>query len=61
MEKVKQQVENWEQTKANDMLSIAFKVSGITIKGLEPVINCLIDKVNTKQGVINKQLKRLKI
>ena len=41
------------------MLSIAFKVSGIIFKGLEPVMNCLIDKVNTKQGVINKQTEEI--
>ena len=57
--KVKQQVENWEKTKANDMLSIAFKVSGITIKGLEPLINCLIDKLNAKQDVINRKTEEI--
>ena len=57
--KVKQQVENWEERKANDMLSIAFKVSGITIKGLEPLINCLIDKVNVKQDVINRKTEEI--
>ena len=34
VEITKQQIEKWEQNKANDMVKMAFNVSGITIRGL---------------------------
>merc|ERR1711874_405893 len=45
LEITKQQIEKWEENKVNDMVNMAFNLSGITIKGLEQVMNCL-DKVN---------------
>ena len=55
----KQQIEKWEENKANVMVKMAFNVSGITIKGLEPVMNCLVEKVNQKQNIINKQTQEI--
>jgi len=43
LEITRQQIENWEQNKAKEMVKMAFNVSGITIKGLEPVMNCLVE------------------
>jgi len=37
------------------MVKMAFNVSGIIIRGLEPVMNCLVGEVNQKQNIINKQ------
>merc|ERR1711874_735303 len=59
LETTKQQIEKWEESKANDMVNMAFNLSGITIKGLEQVMNCLVDKVNQKQIIINNQTQEI--
>ena len=47
------------RNKANEMVKMAFNLSGITIKGLEQVMNCLVDKVNQKQIIINNQTQEI--
>merc|ERR1711874_900495 len=59
LEITKQQIEKWEENKVNDMVNMAFNLSGITIKGLEQVMNCLVDKVNQKQIIINNQTQEI--
>merc|ERR1711874_259792 len=59
LETTKQQIEKWEESKVNDMVNMAFNLSGITIKGLERVMNCLVDKVNQKKIIINNQTQEI--
>merc|ERR1711874_625684 len=59
LEITKQQIEKWEENKVNDMVNMAFNLSGITVKGVEPVMNCLVDKVNQKQIIINNQTQEI--
>merc|ERR1711874_413699 len=55
LETTKQQIEKWEESKANDMVNMAFNLSGITTKGIEQVMNCLVDIINQKQIIINNK------
>merc|ERR1711909_193624 len=59
LEITKQQILKWEENRANDMVKMAFDVSGITIEGLEPVMNSLCDKINQKQDIINKKTQEM--
>merc|ERR1712179_451336 len=59
LEITKQQILKWEENRANDMVKMAFNVSGITIEGLEPVMNSLCDKINQKQDIINKKTQEM--
>merc|ERR1711874_897248 len=36
-------------------VNMAFNLSGITIKGIEQVMNCLVDIINQKQIIINNK------